>query len=215
MISECLEDLHEPTDLHLQYELPAKHNQPALMICNDKRTKQNKDTLFHYTDNRPVRIGNTERYEIFNVRNLTNSAGALQKGYSRNIDIDSELKRINHYDDKCFQDNYKIHPMEVTPEESPLAIHRNTLVHDYQIKRFTTPNKCIDKDSVQNSEFEKCSYLPNLSSVSTNNNEPVYYEFNNEGYVCNYPCQRLFHNQTKRTTIPNNRNNQFQLVNRK
>ena len=79
------------------------------MICNDKRTKQNKDTLFHYTDNRPVRIGNTERYEIFNVRNLTNSAGALQKGYSRNIDIDSELKRINHYDDKCFQDNYTKH----------------------------------------------------------------------------------------------------------
>jgi hypothetical protein len=209
MISECLADLHKPTNLAKQFELPAHHNQPSLMICNDKRRNQNKAMEFHILDNRPVPIANVNGemvFEIFNTRNLTNSAGSLQEGYSRNIDIDSELKRINHYTDKCFYDNYKINPRDVSTKESSLAIHRNVLVHDYQIKRYPEPNKCMPSSAVRNAEFQECPYMPNVSSYKTSENEPVYYNFNNENYICDYPCNKLFNNTTKRSMLANNKN---------
>ena len=34
-----------------------------------------------------------------------------------------------------------------------------------------------------------------------NLNAPVYYNFNNEDYVRNYPCQKLFNNMTSRRMI--------------
>ena len=217
MNSELLQDFDQPTDLHLHYQLPAQHNQPQFMICDDKLVKQNKNIQFHMLDNRPVPIGEPPAktpsgevlYNDFNVRNQSSSAGSLQKGFSRNIDIDSELKRINHYTDKCFQDNYKIHPNEVDASQSALAHHADKLVNTYQVKRYPLPQPCLASNQVQ--QFNECTYLPNISSVSTTDNEPVYYEFNNYQYVRDYPCQRLFHNQTKRTAKPNNRNNQFDI----
>ena len=97
MNSELLQDFYQPTDLHLHYQLPAQHNQPQFMICDDKLVKQNKNIQFHMLDNRPVPIGEPPAktpsgevlYNDFNVRNQSSSAGSLQKGFSRNIDIDS------------------------------------------------------------------------------------------------------------------------------
>jgi hypothetical protein len=79
---------------------------PKLIICDDsKRINQNIDIYQKYSDIIIDGCGNR-----FNIRNLRDSAGLLQEGYSRNIDLDSHLKNINFYNDKCFYDNWKMDP---------------------------------------------------------------------------------------------------------
>ena len=79
---------------------------PKLIICDDsKRINQNNDIYQKYSDVIIDKCGNR-----FNIRNLKDSAGLLQEGYSRNIDLDSHLKNINFYNDKCFYNNWKISP---------------------------------------------------------------------------------------------------------
>lgn len=103
---------------------------PSLIVCNDKLRQQNNDILEKTLDYKILTINNDPNCKtVFNVRNL-NDSGLLQKGYSINIDLDSELKRINHLTDKCYYDNYKYHPHEA-PEGNGLYCHRETLVNDY------------------------------------------------------------------------------------
>jgi len=79
---------------------------PALTICNDiKRDTQSSDIYKNNTDTFIDNCGNP-----FNIKNLSSSASALQAGYSANIDLDSHLKNINYYNDKCFYDNWKLAP---------------------------------------------------------------------------------------------------------
>ena len=79
---------------------------PVLTICNDiKRDTQSEDIFKKYTDIFYDNCGNP-----FNIKNLSSSASALQAGYSANIDLDSHLKNINYYNDKCFYDNWKLAP---------------------------------------------------------------------------------------------------------
>ena len=80
---------------------------PPLIICKNLNN-QNDDIYNKYSDIIYDKCGNR-----FNMRNLTNSAGLLQEGYSKNIDIDSHLKNINYYDDKCFYDNWKLSPNDI------------------------------------------------------------------------------------------------------
>ena len=35
---------------------------------------------------------------------------------------------------------------------------------------------------------------------------PDHYDFNHEAYTNNFPCQRLFNNNTKRSSLPNMHN---------
>lgn len=103
---------------------------PNLIITEDKLKQQNKDIYDKYMDHGLLVVNNDAACKVnFNVRNLNNATN-LQEGFSRNIDLDSELKRINHIDDKCYYDNYKYHPQEA-PAGNGLYCHKKTLVKDY------------------------------------------------------------------------------------
>lgn len=103
---------------------------PALIVSGDKLKQQNADIHQKVMDHEVLTINNDPSCkEVFNIRNL-NDSGLLQEGYARNIDLDSELKRINHLTDKCYYDNYKYHPHEA-PKGNGLYCHRETLVNDY------------------------------------------------------------------------------------
>lgn len=106
------------------------YNYPSLIISGDKLKQQNQDIYNKYMDHGLLVVNNDPSCEVdFNIRNLNNSTN-LQKGYSRNIDLDSELKRINHITDKCYYDNYKYHPDEAL-KGNGLYCHRNALIKDY------------------------------------------------------------------------------------
>lgn len=103
---------------------------PHLIITGDKLKQQNVDIYEKIMDHEVVTINNEESCkEPFNIRNL-NDSGLLQAGYARNIDLDSELKRINHLTDKCYYDNYKYHPLEAE-KGNGLYCHRKVLVNNY------------------------------------------------------------------------------------
>lgn len=195
--TECLRNLYKPTNLINQYTEKTPNPYPPLMICNDKLKQQNQDIELHYLDSFPVTNGNCSL--PFNVRNLTNPGAGLQDGFARNIDVDSELKRINHYGDKCYYDKFKIHPQKVTVEQSALACHADKLVISYEKDRNRLPLKCGPK--TKESTFERCPYMPN--EMYDDYNMPVHYKFSNDNYCRDWPCQRLFHNQTKRSTLTN------------
>jgi hypothetical protein len=229
MISECLSDINKPTDLHKQFEVHTKTPYPQILICEDKkRTQHNEDQLQHYLDNEEI----NHCGQVFNVRNL-NDSGLLQAGYARNIDLDSELKRINHIDDKCYYDNYKTDPYDVQ-ECNGLYENRNVLVKDYapvgkdtnyepslgqrcdngnpnDRNRFNWKKHKINGPNCLNKfgSFKECATpAPSPSSVRESllqktDNLPVYYNFNDDKYCADYPCQRVFNNFTKRSTIPN------------
>ena len=212
----------------------------------------------------------TFNYEPFNTRSF--NSPKLQEGYSRNIDLDSELKRINHVGDNCFYDNYKLHPDEAA-KCSGLYHHRLRLVNDYKpvnpdpcVSYAETPYKSVitppnmqkqmpilhkestndvmygdikfkesylskenltncrlsklnEKKCINNfTPFQKCEDLLNdpklpASAKSLLNHQknlsgkvPQHYNFNHSNYTENYPCQRLFNNFTKRSTLPNMHN---------
>ena len=103
---------------------------PALLVTEDKLKQQNNHIHQNIMDHEVLTINNEPSCkEVFNVRNL-NDSGLLQEGYARNIDLDSELKRINYLTDKCYYDNYKYHPHEAE-KGNGLYCHRDILVNDY------------------------------------------------------------------------------------
>lgn len=249
MISECLGDIDQPTELGSFFKIDYPNNLPAYMHCLDKKQdKQNCDITQHNLDSELL----GECKEVFNVRNL-NDSGLLQAGYAKNIDLDSELKRINHFDDKCFYDNYKNDPRSAE-KCTGLEIHKDTLVKDYStvgkfrykevtepviakdksecnlypnfmtpgICRNNNPNdrdrfdwdkhkidtlKCLKKDT-----FDRCTDVePALCNsrdelLARLDNMPEYYQFHDTSKCGDYPCQRLFNNFTRRSTLPNFQN---------
>ena len=165
---------------------------PSLLICKDKLDKQNKDVINYRTNFELASLGGIPKDNHYVHLKNTNIAGILLfEGYSRNIDVDSELRGINKYDNKCFYDNYKIDPSKVTPEESPLALYKNDLVNDYHYNKAeyitcNIPNTCIS--SQQFEQFEPCN-KKNFYNFPQNNNCP------------NFPCQKPFNNITHRRMI--------------
>jgi len=112
-------------DFFFNQETPYKF--PPLIICDDsKRNNQNIDIYQKYSDVIMDECGNR-----FNIRNLRDSAGLLQKGYSTNIDLDSHLKNINFYNDKCYYDNWKMAPKISQDPCDPLKRNSKLLVPDY------------------------------------------------------------------------------------
>ena len=114
-------------DYFFNQESPYKY--PPLIICDDsKRINQSADTYQKYMDVITDECGNR-----FNIRNLNSSAGVLQAGYSANIDLDSHLKNINYYADKCYYDNHKLAPnSQQLPPCNGLKRNANILVQDYR-----------------------------------------------------------------------------------
>lgn len=195
MISECLADINKKTELYKFYDEGIQAPLPYICLT-DKRKVQNEDMYKNLMDNKPVLLNDLNGCEeVFNVRNLSSAGADLQMGYSRNIDVDSELKRINHYRDACYYDNYKMHPNKMTPQQSRLACHSSVLVKDYNKYKYVEPSKCLNNTQV--GSFDVCS------SVSNNIDErstPVSYSFNNGSYCNEWECQKLFHNNTRRKT---------------
>ncbi len=123
------------------------YNYPALIICNDsKRINQSSNIYQKYMDVITDECGNR-----FNIRNLNDSAGILQAGYSANIDLDSHLKNINYYADRCYYDNWKLSPNSKMPACNGLKRNKEILVPDYRpvgrnykdcIGSNTAPNMC-------------------------------------------------------------------------
>ena len=100
---------------------------PPLVICDDtKRINQNEDIYQKYSDVIYDECGNR-----FNIRNLKDSAGLLQAGYSNNIDLDSHMKNINFYNDKCFYDNWKMNPKSKMDPCNGLKRNSVVLAPDY------------------------------------------------------------------------------------
>ena len=112
-------------DYFFNQETPYKF--PKLIICDDsKRINNNSDIYQKYSDVIVDECGNR-----FNIRNLRDSAGVLQAGYSKNIDLDSHLKNINFYNDRCFYDNWKMEPKAVKEPCNGLKRNAEVLVPDY------------------------------------------------------------------------------------
>lgn len=247
MISECLNDINDETDLHLFYNQESPNKLPPFLICKDKLEKQNwkindymldktnvnapitkmgtytrynynmcNDTLNHllYAENR----NNSISTEILNNNNNSNNNNSginfgnnpMYKNYVKNIDIESDLKRFNHTRDKCFNDNYK-----KTHNNTPFTQHKNifnkqeNLLQDIKEKTHNNKTKLSDKNNCIKEEdrgsFPKCKNPPlpvnHLRGMGTLVNEPVYYEFSNQEYCKDFPCQKLFNNVTKRSMI--------------
>jgi len=114
-------------DLDYYFNEDSVYKFPKLVICDDsKRINVNADVYQKYSDVIVDECGNR-----FNIRNLRDSAGILQKGYSANIDLDSHLKNINYYNDKCFYDNWKLSPKSNLPACNGLKRNSNIIVPDY------------------------------------------------------------------------------------
>ena len=198
---------------------------PQLIICNDNsRNNQSKDIYKKYMDIITDNYGNR-----YNIHNMQNSAGILQAGYSANIDLDSHLKNINYYNDKCYYDNWKTNPQTFLNNNNNTA----TLTPDYKaIGR--NDNNCINTSSTNirqrycfdnnKLQMESCikpnEWKPftkviqqtiNTSSNNTSrdpdsitkNQQHDFYKFFDDTPCVIYPNQRLFNNITKRSMLPN------------
>ena len=128
LLNNCNEMLTpNPTYLNNVFNQTSPYNYPALIMCEDsKRTSTNNDIFLFNLDVIKDKCGNT-----FNLRNQKNASG-LQAGYARNIDVESELHRINYYADRCYYDNYKVNPNDSTLSQSNgLRCHADVIVKDY------------------------------------------------------------------------------------
>jgi hypothetical protein len=121
--------------------------------------------------------------------------GDMFYGYAQNIDVESELKKINHKDDKCFYDNYKIKPEN---PNSALHKHQNIIRKDYLHTQKNTyldpqlnPMTCLKGTSI--------STITPYESLD-NRYQPVSTPFNNN-YITDSVPQKLWHNMTKRRMI--------------
>ena len=245
--NEMMTANRKPLDSVFNQKSP--YNYPALIICEDsKRTSMNNDIFLFNLDVIRDDCGN-----VFNLRNQKNAAG-LQAGYARNIDVESELHRINYYADRCYYDNYKVNPKDPNISQSNgLRCHADMLVKDYSVvgkhadcigncqpnvKCDNTPPTDIGCESdvrkrynFSHNKFQGPScithkdwrFFPKVATPtakdlvfqSTPRNQPViqalnsnevkhdYYHFGDDSGRCKFPAQRLFHNTTKRSTLPN------------
>lgn len=208
MISECLHDIHEKTNIEYFYNQESPNNLPPLIICKDKLLKQNKGI----SDYNLMRQDDDDECSLpINIRNQIN-ATQLHKGYSKNIDVDSELRGINYYQDKCFYDNYKVNPKKFNchkelfeKQENDLNYMKNMVNYNLNLN-YNINDNCIPKPG----HFPQCPQsnfnpLPknDNKALNTNLNQSVKYSFNNEGYCRDFSCQKLFNNFTKRVTYSN------------
>lgn len=158
-------------ELLSQYPAESVYPFPALIVSADPRRTEHNSGIYNYNIAHGSIIYNNDPAcsEPFAVRNL-NDATSLQTGYARNIDLDSELRRINHLNDKCWYDNYKFHPMEA-PVGNGLYCNRKELVKDY------TP---MGKPNCLPSQMQKSAITP--AQIQPISQPPKYYSDNGVKY---------------------------------
>jgi len=178
LVNECNDNMNldgtraELDNLFFQKSI---YNFPNLIICNDaKRNNQNNNIYKNYSDVIYDECGNR-----FNMRNLKDSAGLLQEGYSKNIDVDSHLKNINYYADKCYYDNWKLSPTD------PSLDNCNGLKHNAPILSLNYAPVGRDTTSSgicnTNSECSISKNMPNQSKdLNCDNNIRKRYDFTNQ-----------------------------------
>jgi hypothetical protein len=257
MISECLSNINDETDLHLFYNQDSPNKAPPFLICRDKLQKQNNevqdyilnknnnkisslgtykkynlnmcnDTLNHklYTENRNENISTT--YLNNNTINLNNNTikhnpdklidrEAAYKQYVSKIDVESDLKQINHIRDKCYNDNYilnrnegefKQHKKIYNKEEELMHYMKNKAQYSNKLNKL----KKIDEKNTQcmtfnndneynmiNNNHDKAPLEYNYDHISTLQDQNVKCIFNNQDYCRDFECQKQFNNMTRRT----------------
>lgn len=204
MINECLHNIHDKTEIETYYNQESPNKMPHLLICKDKLLNQNKKVEEYNLMNQKE----GDCILPINIRSHHN-ATQLQEGFSKNIDIDSELRRINHYDDKCFYDNYKVNPNNFKCHQDIFQKQQNDLNYmkgmvNYNLNiDYNIDDNCLKKQT----RFPSCpqnNYNPlpknDKNGINTNLSQSVRYSFNNEGYCRDFACQKLFNNFTKRVT---------------
>lgn len=151
-------------DFFFNQESPYKY--PALVICDDsKRINANSDIYQKYSDVIYDECGNR-----FNIRNMKDSAGILQQGYSQNIDLDSHMKNINFYKDRCYYDNWKMEPKALKPCNG-LKRNADILVKDY------TPVGKHNGECISNCDKEVPCYNTPPSDINCETDIRKRYEF--------------------------------------
>jgi hypothetical protein len=124
--------------------------------------------------------------------------GDVFYGYARNVDVESDLKRINFLDDKCFDNNYKINP---NSNKTSLYRYKDIILKDHIKAQDNTyrqwdlsPKVCLD---TKNKNMDKC-YCPYQKDCD--NFFYVGDGFNNDPGRC-FPPEQLFNTSTKRRLI--------------
>jgi hypothetical protein len=164
---------------------------PALIVSKDKLEQQNADIYEKYMDHGTLVVNNDPSCNVdFNIRNLNNATN-LQKGFARNIDLESELKRINHITDKCYYDNYKYHPEEAQAGNG-LYCHSSTLVNNYEA--VGKPEECAQpldgqkyKSAILPGHLQP-TQQPSVISKKMSSNKVQYGYHTTDGYA---PTERL------------------------
>ena len=150
-------------ELDATFNQKSPYNFPPLIICEDvKRTNDNNDIYKHYSDIIYDECGNR-----FNMRNLKDSAGLLQAGYSRNIDLDSQLKNINFYADRCYYNKWKMNPSD--DKCNPLKYNAKLLYPNYKAvggNDYNSSGACLD-----------CCDSPDTTDINCDNNVRKRYDF--------------------------------------
>jgi len=152
-------------DAYFNQDVPYKF--PPLIICDDTKSNSHSQDIYkQYSDIIYDECGNR-----FNIRNTRDSSGVLQAGYSANIDLDSHLKNINYYNDKCYYDNWKLSPKSATNHCNGIYRNAQILTPDY------TPvgrnyNDCLGQP-LNNQKNNTVNTINTVNTVNTqNNNQP-------------------------------------------
>lgn len=212
---------YNTNEIQQYYSSESPYKFPPLIICPDtKRMNHSTEIYKKYMDVIVDDCGNR-----FNIHNQRDSAGLLQAGYSANIDLDSHLKNINYYNDKCFYNNWKLAPnANVTTTNLGISsvcngLNRNAglLMKDYkQVQPVSIVDNVynvrdrykfndigmIKETCIKPEEWRYFEKVPHVSSSSANQHD--YYKFFESTPCMIIPNQRLFNNITKRSMLPNN-----------
>ena len=133
LIKNCNENINIDTNNRSELDniffQDSIYKYPKLIICGDKLAQQNADVYKNYSD-----VIYDDCGVRFNIRNLKDAAGVLQENYAKNIDLDSHLKNINYYNDKCYYDNWKVAPNNNALDKcNGLKSNSKLLLPDYTI----------------------------------------------------------------------------------
>jgi hypothetical protein len=113
---KCAAEKSNMLDIFFTQESPNKL--PVFMQCNIDRESHNNPL---YNRRKPIIFSTDGKQD-----KCTNDVfGNRFYGFSKNIDVDSELKRINRIYDRCNNNNFKLNPND---ERSPLFCNRDMLL---------------------------------------------------------------------------------------
>ena len=232
MIKPCYAtQTQPPNNMEEYFPTESVYKYPPLMICPSTKLDKHNEAIFQRNETFMFNMNGIEGCsEQFNLKNYGNlQAGYSQnididselkninyiadKCYQNNYktrpdDQNSRLRCHSNILIKDYEANEQGRLIEgQNPTSEPtLNLHNvqsrraGPLYPDKEVINGTLgqPSAHPSPNCVNPESFEVCPYFP----PHQNQNVPVHYHFNNEDYIGNYPCQRLFNNVTKRKMIP-------------